>query len=49
MDNQKKMISEQVKKDINNQFRDKGKNGSLYDTINKKSTEEILKNLSIKL
>ena len=41
MDNQKKMISEQVKKDINNQFRYKGKNGSLYDTINKKSTEEL--------
>ena len=45
MDNQKKMISEQVKKDINNQFRDKGKNGSLYDTINKKSTEEIQRDI----
>ena len=41
MDNQKKMISEQVKKDINNQFRDKGKNGSLYDTISKKSSKEL--------
>ena len=45
MDNQQKIISEKIKNDINNQFRDKGKIGSLYDTINKKSTEEIQRDI----
>jgi len=38
----KKMYSEQIKKDVNNQFRkSEPKIDSLYDTINKKSTEEL--------
>jgi hypothetical protein len=45
MDNQKKMVSEQIKNDINNQFRDKGKKEELNSEITF-SDLEVLKKIN---